>query len=172
MKTVFGLLTITILLLLLGVLLAVRLDKVRNVQSIEQSFALLEQYHVYAYRNQNWCKNMYYDRGAFSDNTASTCNLFMPTPQPFDVQATTDFDKIAQALSHTSVNIITANVAFNSLGKVQDAQFTVHCYLCTCIFCESPKYIFMPQYENLPEGDPSEMWYTKINQDWYMVEAK
>ena len=39
------------------------------VERLAPAVAVMERYRVTAYRNQSWCENVVYQRGAFSNNT-------------------------------------------------------------------------------------------------------
>ena len=59
---------------------------------------------VTAYRNQDWCKNLQYERGTFSETDfPTTCNIFTAIPVPFDDQAKSDFEWVRSILSANGV---------------------------------------------------------------------
>ncbi|MEW6734273.1 MAG: hypothetical protein AB1489_23305 [Acidobacteriota bacterium] len=138
----------------------------RDVRNLEKIFATIKQYQAQAYRNQDWCKNLYYLRGKFSNNNeASTCNLFPGPAQAFDNQATSDFASLAKQLASTGVQILFFEVKFDDQGEIKNAQFQLD-----CSFCSRPRYVYEPHYGNLPEDMRNEIWHTKINENWYLVE--
>lgn len=135
----------------------------RNVDRLSQSFSALEQLQVQAYRNQDWCKNIFYRRGKFSNNIdRSTCNLFAGTPQPFDAQAQQDFATIEQAIAATGVKLLyISTLKYTANRSLSGADFTLE---------GGSEYVYEPAY-TLPENIPNEREYTAVNSDWYFVSS-
>ncbi len=84
--------------------------------------------HVTAFRNQDWCWNLAYERGNFSfadDATdADTCNLFEGDGLPFDDQASRDFGSVADALRKTDLDVRLADyIEYDADGRVTAASF-------------------------------------------------
>jgi hypothetical protein len=133
------------------------------VRQLEDVVRELEQSQVTAYRNQNWCKNIAYNYGKFSESShPTTCNLFEGTPQPFDEQATKEFQKFRRTLRLTGVRVAFVNTYFEA-GKLHSAEFHLNCLLCS-----RTHYVYEPKYV-LPANEGSEIWYKAINQTWYVV---
>lgn len=134
-----------------------------DVANLPKCFNALESLNIQAYRNQDWCKNIWYERGMFSDYTgeATTCNLFLGLPRPFDVQTQTDFMTVAEAIGTTEVRLhYISNTAYDSDRKLTHAEF--HLAACPCV------YVYSPSYKDLPEDMPREV-YSRINEDWYYI---
>lgn len=116
-----------------------------------------------AYRNQDWCQNIAYQYGKFSNTERSTCNLFQGKPKAFDVRASNDFKTVAEAASSTGVPLyLILDLKYSKQGKLNQAKF--HLTNCSCY------YVYSPNYHKLPEDIPNERRYTIINQDWYFVQ--
>jgi hypothetical protein len=140
-------------------------DQQRDAASLPKVFDTLQTLKVEAYRNQDWCKNVAYQRGKFSGNLKSTtCNLFDGTPQPMDSQATQDFQAIARSMATTGVSIHFLSAQYDSSNHLTGAEFHL-ATLCRC------SYVYSPQYNHLPENMTGEMEFTAINSDWYFVWA-
>ena len=141
-------------------------SRLRDVHNLAHTLSLIEQSDMQAFRNQGWCKNIAYSRGRFSSNTQSaTCNLFAGTPQPFDAQARADFDAIAHRLAATGVRVTWLISTFDASGRLQSVEFEID-----CILCQRMAYVYAPGYGTLPDTIPEEVWFTAINDDWYLRE--
>jgi hypothetical protein len=138
-------------------------DHKRDVANLPKVFPILRTLKVKDYRNQDWCKNVAYQRGKFSSNLESTtCNLFDGTPKPMDQQTLRDFQAIANSMATTSVSIHFLSAQYNSSNQLVKAEF----HLATTCRCS---YVYIPQYKQLPENMTGEIEYTAINSDWYFV---
>jgi hypothetical protein len=138
----------------------------RDVRNLELTFSIIEQYDVSAYRNQDWCRNIAYRDGQFSETThPSTCNLFDGPAQSFTPQARSDFQTIRRMLNRSGVRIAFFNIDFHETGRIRYASFNFNCLLRS-----RPRYVYRPNYGTVPEDIPNEMWFTPINHDWYKVE--
>jgi hypothetical protein len=141
-------------------------QKKKDVEVLPQTFSTLEALRVEVYRNQDWCKNIVYQRGKFSNHLeeSSTCNLFQGTPLPFDAQAQNDFDRVAQAVAATGVHLsLIDDLAYSPAGTLVRANF--HLVASFARF----SYVYSPGYGTLPPDDPREREHTRINDDWYFV---
>jgi hypothetical protein len=136
-----------------------------ETRHLTHAFAALENHQVAAYRNQDWCKNIVYKRGKFSDQPhQSTCNLFLEAPQIFDAQAIKDFDEVATAIAHTEVDLhYITRLDYDAEGTLTQAQF----HLATTFGRYS--YVYAPNYQTLPPNIANEIEHTAINEDWYAV---
>ncbi|MBE9182687.1 hypothetical protein IQ268_29560 [Oculatella sp. LEGE 06141] len=138
----------------------------QQAQNLETAFAMIEQYRVTDYRNQDWCQNIAYAGGQFSDTThPSTCNLFAGPAPSFTPSATADFRSITQALRRSGVRVAFFDADFNSAGRIRSARFNINCLLCGRV-----RYEYQPNYGIVPQDIPNEMWFTPINHNWYKVE--
>jgi len=137
----------------------------RETHNLTRAFATLETHQVTAYRNQDWCKNIVYKRGKFSDQPhRSTCNLFPEDLQIFDAQAIKDFDEVATAVDHTQVDLhYITRLDYDAEGALAQAQF----HLATPFSRYS--YVYAPNYQALPPNIANEIEHTTINEDWYAV---
>ena len=142
-------------------------DKVSAPQdALERLFPAIERSQVRAYRNQSWCKNILYARGAFSDTASpSTCNLFDEPAHPFDQQAALDFATIRDEIAGTRLQVDYFNVSLDGHGHVAQADFVLR----GCADCSLLGYTFEPDYV-LGTPGPDEK-FTAIDQDWYKVEV-
>lgn len=137
----------------------------QQVQNLETAFAMIEQYHVTDYRNQDWCRNIAYAGGQFSDTThPPTCNLFEGPAPSFTPAATAVFNSITQVLRQSGVRIMFFDADFNAAGRIRSARFDIDCFLCGRL-----GYQYQPNYGVVPEDIPDEMWFTPINHNWYKV---
>lgn len=133
----------------------------RDVDRLSQTFGALEQLQVQAYRNQDWCKNIFYRRGKFTSNSRATCNLFSGKPQPFDAQAQQDFETIEQAIATTKVKLYyVLNLKYAGDRTLIGATFSLP---------SGHEYVYAPAYKVLPESLPNEREYSPINEDWYFI---
>jgi hypothetical protein len=133
-----------------------------DVANLPKVFSQLETLKVEDYRNQDWCKNVAYRRGKFSNNLESgTCNLFNGTPKPMDAQAQQDFQAIARLMATTGVNIHFLSAQYNSSNRLTEVEFHLATF-CRCSYVYSPRY-------KLPEDMGDEMKFTAINSSWYFV---
>lgn len=151
--------------LLTGLLLAVGLtacgarDPEADTDRLSRILPLLQQFRVEAYRNQDWCKNIAYRQGKFSNNRESnTCNRFDGTPQPFTDQAGQTFDQIATALEQTRVPLYAIQVKYAPDGTIRQVEFRL---------ANSGGYLYHPGYKFLPTSLANELEYKAVNQDWY-----
>ncbi len=94
------------------------------MQNLETVFAMIEQYRVTDYRNQNWCKNIAYAGGQFSETThPAICNLFAGPAPSFTAPATAVFNSITQVLRQSGVRIAIFDADFNAAGRIRSARF-------------------------------------------------
>jgi hypothetical protein len=134
----------------------------RNIANLPKVFSALQALKVKDYRNQDWCKNIDYQRGGFSSNlTATTCNLFDSKPSVMDDRSQQDFQTIANAMATTGVGINYLSAKYNSSDRLVGATFNLST-VCRC------SYVYQPGYR-LPANMKGEMEYTAINSDWYFV---
>lgn len=135
----------------------------RDVASLPQVFSALQALKVKNYRNQDWCKNIEYHRGAFSGNLKSTtCNLLDGKPVAMDDRAEQDFQAIATAMATTGVGIHYLSANYDSADRLVGATFNLST-ICRC------SYVYRPRYKRIPENMQGEIEYTAINPDWYFV---
>ncbi|MBD2079502.1 hypothetical protein [Leptolyngbya sp. FACHB-17] len=140
-------------------------SKSQQVQNLETAFAMIEQYRITDYRNQDWCKNIAYAGGQFSDTAhPATCNLFAGPAPSFTPPATAISNSITQVLHQSGVRIAFFDADFNAAGRIRSARFDINCFLCGRL-----RYEYQPNYGAVPEDIPYEMWFTPINHNWYKV---
>ena len=133
-----------------------------DVTNLSKVFGPLEVLKVEDYRNQDWCKNIAYQRGKFSENLESTtCNLFEGQPKPMDDRARQDFQVIARSVAATGVNIDFLSAQYSPAHRLIRADFQLSGF-CRCSYVYSPRY-------HLPQDLKGEMEFTAINADWYFV---
>jgi hypothetical protein len=123
----------------------------------------LELYQVQAYRHQDWCQHLVYQRGAYSNNLeTSTCNLFPEVPQAFDDQALADFEALTQAMDQTGIDLVyITDLQYDAAGNLQGATFHLQ---------QRPvrsAYVYAPGYTALPADILNEREHTPITADWY-----
>jgi len=117
-----------------------------------------------AWRRDDQCHYIVYGRGAFSTahDDESWCNYFTETAQPFDAQATTDFDEVSSALDAAGIDVeLVRDIEYRRDGTFQWVTFD---------FGGAP---FVEQSYVYSQGgvfDPDVgATYTPINGDWYML---
>lgn len=138
------------------------ITKTFAVEQLATVLPKLEQLRLEAYRNQDWCKNIAYDYGTFSETShPSTCNLFDGTP-PFDDRATRDFQTLNQTFLFTGVRVRFVNLYYEG-ETVRLAEFHLECF-----WCSRTRYVYEPNYV-LQEDFGSEMWFDAISETWYEV---
>jgi hypothetical protein len=134
----------------------------RDVTNLPKAFSILEQLQVQAYRNQDWCKNIFYKGGKYSNNNeATTCNLFDGKAKAFDSQTERDFKAVEGTINSTNVRLHYFSAEYEKAGKLIQADFDLA--QCPC------SYTYSPNYTKLPEDIPNEMEYSAVNKDWYFV---
>lgn len=127
-------------------------DQQRDAASLPKVFDTLQTLEVEAYRNQDWCKNIAYQRGKFSSNLkATTCNLFDGTPQPMDAQATQNFQAIAHSMATTGVSIHFLSAQYDVSHHLSGAEFHL-ATLCRC------SYVYSPQFNDASSA--VRLWYS------------
>lgn len=157
-----------------GQLWFMRRATVTGVEPLEQIIPFIEQYHLSSYRNQDWCQNIAYSRGAFSSlsgaqDTIHTCNYMLTGAViPFDDQAKTDFARTHDILARTGVLIHILHAEFDRQGHVHSVEFRLN--RPGCLFCGKRSYVYQPHYGHLPPDIPKVRWHTTINDNWYLVE--
>lgn len=152
--------------LLIGLLLTVSLtacagsrDPQADVERLTSTLPVLQQLKVENYRNQDWCKNIAYPQGKFSNNRQSpTCNLSNETFQPFTEPANQAFGQVASAIQQTQVPLYAVAIDYGSDGSIRRARFSL---------TQPGGYVYEPGYKTLPESLPDELEYQPVNQDWY-----
>jgi hypothetical protein len=149
-------------LLLVGCSLGITKERQKqDATNLPKAFSILEQLQVQAYRNQDWCKNIFYKGGKFSNNNeATTCNLFDGKAKPF-AQAQGDFKIVESAIASTGLELHYFSADYGKGGKLIRADFDLAECPCT--------YTYSPNYSKLPEDIPREMEYSAVNKDWYFV---
>ena len=135
-----------------------------DVAQLRDALPRFEQLRVEAYRNQDWCRNIAYSRGRFSNNLESTCNLFAGSPVGFTASADADFASVAGALDAGGVWVYNVwGVRYDATGRLNHAEFDL---------IPAPwefsrwSYVYDPGHP-LPQGMPNEDVYTRIDSDWY-----
>jgi hypothetical protein len=151
--------------LLTGLLLTVGLtacggsrDPQADVERLTNALPVLQQLQVENYRNQDWCKNLAYQQGKFSNNRESTTCRIDETSQFFTDQANQAFGQVTSAIQQTQVPLYAVVVDYGSDGRIRRAEF---------LLTRPGGYIYEPGYRALPESLPNELEYTAVNQDWY-----
>lgn len=136
----------------------------RDTASLKKLFPHLEAKEVSAFRYQDWCQVIGYNRGMFYHSTEGTA----PHPatrdaKTFDPTARAHLEAIWKALeaSDTGVFLI-SDIKFDPSGGVIHGEFD-----CSSGFVRQ-RYVFDPGY-SLPADLPNERWHTKVDSDWYYV---
>lgn len=135
----------------------------QKVKNLEQLFVLIEKYQIKNFRNQDWCKNINYIKGKYSKTSnPSTCILFEGEAKEFNKESEEDFNLIAKELEKTKTDVLFFSIKFED-NKIITAEFNIDCGFCR------PSYIYQPNYK-LPENMGKEMIFSKIDNNWYLVE--
>ena len=136
----------------------------RDVASLHKVLPTLEQLQVEEFRNQDWCRNLAYSGGRFSNTLQTTCNLFDGSPVDFTSKANADFARIADALNSSGVWIhLVWQVQYDAAGRATYAEFDLN---------PAPwdshrwSYVYDPGGP-LPADMVNEESYTRIDSDWY-----
>lgn len=123
---------------------------------------IIEDLGVRNYRDLDWCRNLNYARGAFSDNLADpSCNLFDRDAAPFDAAAAADFDRILRSFDRFPSEVLAVDVVTTAEGE--RVTFSI-----AAPGEQKWAYVFEPRYE-LPSAIPDEWVPTPIDRDWYFV---
>ena len=131
---------------------------------------VVEKYKLNAFFSRDWCKSISYERGIFFESgkdSASRCSQFSGDriAMPFDNQARVEFDLVAKSLDTTGIDIISVEGGtFDDSGKVKYVEFHK-----SCVFCRT-RYVYSPTYGKVPQSPSGNMWYEKINEDWYLAD--
>ncbi len=114
-------------------------SSIDEVTRLEATLPFLEELRVQAFRDQDWCKNIQYVRGAFSETESpTTCNLFEAIRvEYFDDRARSDFDRVAKVFRAVGFRPWYVNVVYDDEGRVAEAWFELG-----CPGCESGMYTF------------------------------
>jgi hypothetical protein len=136
----------------------------RDVAHLQEAFPMLEELRVRGFRNQDWCRFIDYPPDAFTnDANASTCNLFDGPPKAFDDAANADFERVKTGLGKTGVGTdIVSWIEYDDAGRMKSAEFDLQ----ASGFGGRWSYIY-DRGGVMPEDDPGESVYTKINNDWW-----
>ncbi|MCA9796161.1 MAG: hypothetical protein KC910_30345 [Candidatus Eremiobacteraeota bacterium] len=148
---------VTLLLSLAGC--APNANHAQRIKHLEGLFPQLSSLQVTAYRNQDWCRNLAYQRGNFSQSThPSTCNLFEGKVGPFDPKAQADFESIASALGGDRPRVLWLNIDYQE-GKIRTAEFALD----TSTTRESYLYT-----HDTPEDLDGEIMHKPLGGHWYL----
>jgi hypothetical protein len=137
----------------------------RDAAELAAVLPLIEDLGLTSYRNQDWCRNIAYSGGRFSDNLEDeTCRLFGLPRRPFTPEAQDALRRVESALAETSVDVYSVSVwkpddaapngrtEFDVVGGVFDRW----------------RYVHAPGYRGLTNW-PNEWVETAIDDDWYFV---
>lgn len=134
-------------------------------RSLQGTLPALVHSRVTAWRSQEWCRNIAYERGAFSETESpTTCNLFNERPEPFDRQAERDFAKVSAAIAATGFEVRFVNASFGADGQVSEAVFFM-----PCAGCGALGFVYEPGYV-LEESSPPDLRITPVDANWYYWE--
>jgi hypothetical protein len=134
-------------------------------RSLQVSLPTLRDLRVTAWRSQDWCRNIAYERGAFSEtDSPTTCDLFGERPDLFDDQAERDFGKVSAAMDATGYEVWYVNTSVGADGQVTQATFVL-----PCPRCEVLGFVYEPGYV-LEESYPPELRITAVDADWWYWE--
>ncbi|MBK7994688.1 MAG: hypothetical protein IPK14_15290 [Blastocatellia bacterium] len=135
----------------------------QKIKDLEQLFNLIEKYQVKDFRNQDWCKNINYIKGKYAKTSKeSTCILFEGETKEFNKEAEEDFNLIARELEKTKADVLFFSIKLEN-NKIATAEFNINCGFCR------PSYVYEPNYK-LPENMGQEMIFSRIDNNWYLVE--
>jgi hypothetical protein len=136
----------------------------RDTASLRDVIRVLEQMQVQQFRNQDWCRNITYAGGSFSNSLEDTCNVFGAQPHDFTPEANAALARVADALNASGVWVyFVLQVEYDDAGRLTHAEFDL---------AEAPwrfdrwSYVYAPG-EPLPPDMPNDEIYTRIDSDWY-----
>ena len=137
------------------------------VRALARVIPILRDWKVSAYRNQDWCRNLAYSRGAFADTEfPETCNLFEGQARPFDDRALEDFRRLEDALRSEDVDVLYVNAYFDRSGLTSAAFHMAD----ACARCTDLVYFYEPGYV-LSDDVPFVERSIPLTNDWYLYEA-
>jgi hypothetical protein len=155
---------ITICLAIVGCTTSVG-DKPQRTKELERVLPLVAIYQVEDYRNQDWCKNLVYQQGKYSNNNrSSTCNLFKGKAIAFNEESNRVFGEIESALKQVGTTVHFFDVKYDRNNRIGSAKFEIDCGG----FCRN-RFVYEPGYRQLPENAGTEFQYSRIDRDWYFV---
>jgi hypothetical protein len=141
-------------------------DSLADVARLENAIPAIQSLEVMSLRAEPRCKRLDYARGAYSSTLGggSTCDRFLGPPKVFDAQALEDFDKVWRVVSNSGVPIDWIDVNYIETGQLQTAEFHI-----SCLWCRR-RYIYSPDYGELPPPPSADTVYERINDNWYLID--
>ena len=94
-----------------------------QVDSLEPTLPALAALEVELFRDQDWCAVLDYARGTFTTNERETCVYFADDPQPFDAQASADFDALKASLQASGVPVRLISDVVVAEGRLTEVTF-------------------------------------------------
>lgn len=136
----------------------------RDTQALETIFPVLEADKITAFRYQDWCKVMGYQRGSYASSLQSTCVYILKAdPVEFDAAALADLERVWKKVEATRTDVfLIQSVRFDASGRVAYGEFSYGKG-----FARN-SYVYNPGY-TLPKDIPNERWHTAIDANWYQV---
>ena len=153
-----------------------------KVENIEKMFSQIESKKITYYHYQSdptsGCKTLEYQRGKYMENPVDNHNCYgqytsfnysttswqdaeasqKKSYSSFDEQANKDFMEISSSFDWQ--NIRTFNAVIEN-DMITSAEFSIKCNFCRT------SYTYSPNFKNLPDNIKNEMWYEKIDNNWY-----
>jgi hypothetical protein len=135
-------------------------------RALAGTFPMIAELQVRDWRNQDWCRNIAYARGVFSEtDNPDTCNLFEGSARPFDDQARADFERLSRVIGATGLGVMYGDFDVDQ-GKVTRAAFVMPCPKCD-------RRVFAYEPGNTREADPDlGQRTTIIDSNWFVVEER
>ncbi len=148
----------------------------RIVNSLEKNvLPYIQQNKVSFYFNMDWCKGLQYDsRSVVEISSSSNNSSCLNNASTFSDSDRSIFNEIGKKLSFVSVGKFReidteypisyrgeqVNIPHESIGLAFHTD---------CSFCRI-RYVYWPQYTELPPSIDGEIKYIPINENWYRVE--
>jgi hypothetical protein len=138
------------------------------VRRLEAALPVLSVLHVTEFRDQDWCVNLAYARGAYSRTTShSTCDLFPGAALDFDGQASSDLQLLRDAFHKAGVKPIYGEVVWAPDGTVTSAYFEVE-----CVGCATGRYIFDSAGAQISEEPGEGTTEIRVSDNWSWYEER
>lgn len=136
-----------------------------DTEALRDTFPYLESDKITAFRHQDWCKVLSYDRGSFTSTISQNCTYISASPPaPFDAEASADLEKIWKLVRSTDTGVyLISKVRYDAYGHVVFGEFDF-----SSDFVRR-RYVFDPGYK-LPTDIPNERRHQIIDGDWYYIQ--
>lgn len=97
----------------------------RTTKHLEQTFPVLESYHVIAFRHDEWCQALEYKRGRYASSSGKSCiSILSGSRRPYDQTARRDHAAILAAIrgAHDGVRLL-KGLQFDREGRIKFGIF-------------------------------------------------